>query len=199
MHGYEYHYKCRYLLVINPMKHNPSSAAESHSTSHLIHCLLWNPKIHCHIQKSVNDPFFGSLKLSNRSQVSKQSLPFCLPINTLHHFSLEARQCSWYSDQARFQSQKQQEIFSSPKMEPTQHPIEGVLGFFPRPKWPGHKVNHSPPFSANIQNTGAIHILPLYACMAWTWYLYLSYHFLMSSYMLHALPTSYPLICSASQ
>jgi hypothetical protein len=60
----------------------------------------------------------------------------------------------------------QQDIFSSPKMEPTQHPIEWVYGFFPRLNWPGHSVNHSPPYSANI-NSGTINILPLYASMAW--------------------------------
>jgi hypothetical protein len=82
----------------------------------------------------------------------------------------------------------QQDIYSSPKMEPTQHPMEWAYWFFPRLKWPEHKVNHSTPYSANINN-GAINILPLYASMAWIGYLYFSYHFLLSSNMLHALPT----------
>jgi hypothetical protein len=34
-------------------------------------------------------------------------------------------------------------------------------------KWPGHEVDHSPPSSAKVKESGAIHPLPCYAFMAW--------------------------------
>jgi hypothetical protein len=57
---------------------------------------------------------------------------------------------------------------SRPALGPTQSPIKAVTGVLsPVVKRPGSEVHNSPPYSAEVQMSGAIHILPLYAFTAW--------------------------------
>jgi hypothetical protein len=72
---------------------------------------------------------------------------------------------------------------SRPTPEPTQPPIQWVLGAVsPRLKWPGRVTDNLPPSSAKVKNVGAIPPLPQYVFMTWcsighrehfTFYLYI--------------------------
>ena len=54
-------------------------------------------------------------------------------------------------------------------MRSTHPTVQWVLGLFLVVKWPGREANHSPPSVLNFRISGAIHQLPIYIFMAWTW------------------------------